>query len=140
MAELRLGGSMIPLRLEYKAIRKLESMYGGKPFHAIFENELANAALTDIENFFLAIITSQNQGRTITGEQLTELIAEEMDSGRLEFTDLAELMKQAVEESNFFQRLQAKAKERADQLGEKAHEAYTNRLNEPTTEPKPIHK
>lgn len=122
MAEMRLGGSMVPLRLEYKAIRKLESMYDGKAFHKIFAEELANASLTDVEIFFWAVITSTNEGRTITQEQLTELLAIEMDEGRLDFMGLAELMKAAVEESTFFQRLQAQATNREVAMGEAVKE------------------
>ena len=99
MAILKIKDKEYTLRLEYRELKKFESIFNGRPFTEIINMIGKNPSLTDMETLVFGAI----QDKELTREQFSDLLDEALsdpDSG-LTFEKLMDTFLEAVENSVF---------------------------------------
>ena len=107
MTILNIKGKEYPLRLEYKELKKFESIFNGRSFMEIINVIGKNPSLTDLETLIFGAIQDQDLTRDQFGELLDDALSDP-DSG-LTFEKLMNSFMQAVESSVFIQGMQTQA-------------------------------
>ena len=104
MTVLQINGKEYPLRLEYKELKKFESIFNGRSFMEIINVIGKNPSLTDLETLIFGAIQDENLTREQFGNLLDDALSNP-DSG-LTFEILMNKLMETVENSVFIQGMQ----------------------------------
>lgn len=111
MAILKIKDKEYTLRLEYRELKKFETIFNGRPFTEIINMIGKNPSLTDMETLIYGAIQEKELSREQFGELLDDALSDP-DSG-LTFESLMDAFLQAVESSVFIRGME-KQKEAAE--------------------------
>lgn len=116
MAILKIRDKEYTLRLEYRELKRLETLFNGRPFTEIINVIGTNPSLTDMETLIYGAIQDKDLTRAQFGELLDDALGDP-ESG-FTFDSLMNGFLQAVENSVFIKGMeqQKEAAEKAAQL------------------------
>ena len=114
MTILEIKGKEYPLRLEYKELKKFETVFNGRSFMEIINVIGKNPSLTDLETLVYGAIQDENLSREQFGDLLDDALSDP-DSG-LTFEILMNKFMQAVESSVFISGMQTQQEKEQQKL------------------------
>lgn len=109
MAILKIKDKEYTLRLEYRELKRFETIFNGRPFTEIINMIGKNPSLTDMETLIYGAIQEKELSREQFGELLDDALSDP-DSG-LTFESLMNAFVQAVESSVFIRGMEKQQKE-----------------------------
>ena len=109
MAILKIKDKEYTLRLEYRELKRFETIFNGRPFMEIINMIGKNPSLTDMETLIYGAIQEKELSREQFGELLDDALSDP-ESG-LTFESLMDAFVQAVESSVFIKGMEKQQKE-----------------------------
>lgn len=104
MAVLKIKGQEYILRLEYRELKKLETIFEGRSFMEIINILGENPSITDLETLMYVSLQDKGISRQQFSDMLDDALSDE-NSG-LSFDGLLDIFMQAVENSVFIRSLE----------------------------------